>query len=309
MRLLRPLVVLCAVVAVAPLATSAAWAATTNATYNVWAWNVAGWTMHRGSTSDGLITALTASIRNRSAHFAGLNELCWSQYQAIQTNLRNSGWPQDSGNFSRFEASRDTVCNGEPFGNALFSKEPLGTANRFTLPSDGTAERRTLLCAPLASRPHLRFCTTHITPSNAVINGQKINEQQLNYVLNRLEEFSAAGDTVLIAGDFNAQPNYGRMNGWYSSTLDVPNNSGNYGHYRELDDLDSRCVGYGETTVADGDTGGPCGLGAKIDLIFVREDKIVGGYSGDSLAISTSCGGPCSDHRIVIGTVTVRVTL
>lgn len=309
MRFLRPVVLVCVALLSVLSNPSGASAATTNGTYNLWTWNVAGWKMHRGSTTDGLISALTDSIRNRNAHFAGLNELCWSQYKAIQANLRNSGWPQDSTNFSRFEASLDTVCNGEPFGNALFSKAPLGTANRFTLPSDGTAERRTLLCAPLANQPHLRFCTTHITPSNEVINGQKINEQQLNYVLDRLENFNTAGDTVLIAGDFNAQPNYARLDGWYSSSLDVSNNTNNRGHYRELDDLDSRCVGYGELTVADGDTGGPCGLGSKIDLIFVREDRLAGGYTGDSLAISTSCGGPCSDHRIVIGTVTVRVTV
>lgn len=290
--------------ATAPATASAA--ATVTATYHIWTWNVAGWAIHRGSTSDGLITALTNSIRNRSANFAALNELCWSQYKAIQSNLRNSGWPQDVANFSRFESSWDTVCNGEPFGNALFSKAPMGTANRFLLPQDTSPERRTLLCAPLTSRPHLRFCTTHITPSNEVVNGQNINVQQLEYVRARLEEFHAAGDTVLIAGDFNAQPNYGRLDNWYSPSLNVPNNIQNRGAYRELDDLEPGCVGYGETTVADGNTEGPCG-GKKIDLIFVREADLAGGYDGDSLSIATTCGGPCSDHRITIGTVTVRI--
>ena len=48
---------------------------------------VAGWAMHRGSTTDGLITVLSDSIRNRSSEFAAVNELCWSQYKAIQANL------------------------------------------------------------------------------------------------------------------------------------------------------------------------------------------------------------------------------
>ena len=49
-----------------------------------------------------------------------------------------------------------------------------------------------------------------------------------------------------------------------------------------------------------------CGQSKKLDLIFARQNRIVGGYSGDSLAISTSCGKACSEHDIVIGTVTVR---
>jgi endonuclease/exonuclease/phosphatase family metal-dependent hydrolase len=281
--------------------------AAVNASYTTWTWNVAGNTMHHGATGDGLITALADSIRNRGAHFAALNELCWSQYKAVQANLRGSGWPADVENFSRFEPHSATACGGEPYGVAIFSKAPLGAANRYALSSDGTSETRKLLCAPLEARPHLRFCTTHITPSNDVINGQKINERQLGEVLSRLEAFHAAGDTVLIAGDFNAQPHYGRLNSWYSDTLNVVNNDGNTGAYRELDDTDSRCVGYGETTTPDGNIEGLCGQGKKIDLTFVRQSRIVGSYSGDSLSISLSCGGPCSDHRIMIGTVTVIV--
>ncbi|MFG1842082.1 endonuclease/exonuclease/phosphatase family protein [Micromonospora sp. NPDC049175] len=283
-------------------------AATVTATYTGWTWNVAGWTIHRGVTNDGLIPALADSIRNRAANFAALNELCWSQYKAVQANLLASGWPQDDTNFSRFEAHSETACGGEPFGVALFSRAPLGAANRYALAADGTSERRKLLCAPLEARPHLRFCTTHITPSNAVINGKNINVTQLDEVRGRIDSFAANGDTVLIAGDFNAQPHYGRLDSWYSTTLNTPNNGANTGAYRELDDTDSRCPGYGETTVYDGNTEGLCGQGKKIDLIFVRNDRIAGSYSGDSLAISTTCGGPCSDHRIVIGTVTVSVT-
>ncbi|MEH0939100.1 endonuclease/exonuclease/phosphatase family protein [Micromonospora sp. CPCC 205543] len=283
-------------------------AATVNASYTSWTWNVAGWTLHRGVTNDGLIPALADSIRNRAADFAALNELCWDQYKAVQANLLASGWPQDDTNFARFETHSDTACGGQPFGLAIFSRAPLGAANRYALAEDGTTERRKLLCAPLAARPHLRFCTTHITPSNAVINGRNINVTQLDEVRSRLESFAAAGDTVLIAGDFNAQPHYGRLNTWYSSSLNTPNNSGNTGNYRELDDTDGRCPGYGETTVYDGNTEGLCDQGKKIDLIFVRGDRIAGTYSGDSLAIPTTCGGPCSDHRVVIGTVTVSVT-
>lgn len=67
--------------------------------------------------------------------------------------------------------------------------------------------------------------------------------------------------TVILAGDLNNQPDYARLDKWYSSSPNTPYNSANYGSYRELDDTDTRCAGYGEVTV---DNGGPCGLGRKM---------------------------------------------
>lgn len=278
---------------------------------DVWMWNVAGWSMHEGSTTNGMVDAAAASIQNRDADFAAFNELCRSQYDAIISRLRDDGWAEDPQNFSRFESNHDTGCGGGQYGNAIFSKRPLGAADRFTLPQDETAERRSVLCAGLETNPTLRFCTTHITPSNEVIDGEKINEQQLDYALALLEDYHDSGDSVVIAGDFNAQPNYGRMSGWYSSAVDTPNNSGNTGDYRELHDDDAdHCIGYGEYTVlGQWDPPGPCGEdGKKIDMIFVRENLLVGDYWGDALAISQDCGGPCSDHRILIGNATVDLS-
>lgn len=302
-------------------------AAATTATYNIWHWNVAGNTMHEGSTTDGMVAGAVSSIVARNASFVALNELCWGQYKAIQSRLRTEGWPVDATNYSRFATilgPRSSVCNGnEDFGNAIFSRQPLGAADRFTLPSDGGASKHNLLCDNLLNTPRMRFCTTHITTSNDVAdNGLQHNINQLNYVRERLEAYRAAGDTVVIAGDFNAQPHYGRLNNWYSNTLSTPNNGGNTGRYRELDDNDSgHCLGYGEWT-ATGTPGAvpPCSSTqpqGKLDLIFVRDDRIGSAYSGDSLAISTGCtgipatpaypAGSCSDHRIVIGTVTVLI--
>lgn len=310
MRLMKPFVTSLTAVAIIVAGPAPGHAATVDTTYRVWTWNVAGWAMHRGSTTNGLIPVLSNSIRAQGAHFAALNELCLGQHDAIRRNLRDSGWPQDRENFARFEVTNPAACNGQGVGIALFSKAPLGGSSRYTLPDDGRPENRKLLCAPLLNRPHMRFCTTHITTSNEVIDGEKINKRQLNYVRDRLEAFHSAGDTVIIAGDFNAQPDYGRLDGWYSTSLDVPNNRNNTGVYRELDDTEPTCAGYGETTVAPGNTEGPpCSPGKKIDLIFAREDRVIGAYTADSLAISTACGGPCSNHRILTGTVTLRVNL
>lgn len=281
-------------------------------TYRVWLWNVAGNLIHSGDTDTGLIAAAASSIVNRDADLVAFNELCRGQYRALQDALIARGWPADETNFARFSASRPggtSICNGTEYGNAIFSRRPLGGAERFTLPSDGSAEDRTMLCAPLSALPHLRFCTTHITTSNQPApDGVAHNIRQLRAVLDQIETYWAGGDTVLIAGDFNAQPDYARLDRFYAPSLDTPNNRDNRGHYRELDDDDrDHCRGYGEVTVDGPPTGGPCGEGSKIDLIFVREDRLAGPYSADSLAIASSCGGPCSDHRILTGEVTVHV--
>jgi endonuclease/exonuclease/phosphatase family metal-dependent hydrolase len=138
-------------------------------------------------------------------------------------------------------------------------------------------------------------------------------------VLDSLEGHAATEETVLLAGDLNAQPHYGRLDGWYDRSLTAPANDGNTGFYRELDDADPRCPGYGEAT-ALGPSGDlpPCGGGAKVDHVFVRSDRIAGPYSADALAIPHQCdgvpespgvraAGACSDHHVLLGTVTVRV--
>ncbi len=297
------------VVATLLVATPSASSARSTATYDVWQWNVAGDTMHDGSVTTGMVDAAAASITRRGIEFAALNELCWQQYLALKAQLRDAGWPQDATNFSRFAAQRSgsrSICRGEAFGVALFSTAPLGPARRWTLPSDRSPAQRQLLCAGPLDQPLVRYCTTHITTSGsrAAENGLPHNVNQLDFVLRRLEAYRAAGNTVVITGDFNAQPGYRRLDNWYSSSLDVPANRHNTGRYRELDDDDSTCLAYGEWTAVGrpgavppcAPSGGSCTASAsdgcgKIDLIFVRQDRIAGAYSADALEISTSCSG------------------
>ncbi|MFC5724946.1 endonuclease/exonuclease/phosphatase family protein [Streptomyces gamaensis] len=286
----------------------AAPAAEGTATYTVWEWNVAGDAMNHNSTTNGMVGAAARSIQNRGADFVALNELCASQYRALVDSLRTAGWPEDSTNFARFEGAYPAgkaACGGEEEGIAIFSKRPLGPADRFTLPDDGQREKRKLLCAPLKDKSHMRFCATHLTFVDA------FRKPQGDYVRDRLDDYYAKGDTVVVAGDFNMQPDWGRMDEWYSTAVNTPNNGRNTGRYRELDDNDPvNCPGYGESTVSTADPGdlSPCGTGKKIDFIFVREDRIAGEYSAHALAPSTACGGGlCSDHRVLTGSVTVAV--
>lgn len=275
-------------------------------TYRVWQWNVAGNTLHRGSTTDGLAVVAASSVVARRSDFAAFNEVCHGQFQRIRQNLIDAGWPEDPETFDRFEpgipAGDPEVCGGDSYGIALFSKAPLGPADRRTLPDDGTGERRTLLCAPTGGPVHVRFCTTHIGISQDVAeNGRLYSANQLDDVLEAVERYHADGDTVILAGDFNAQPTYDRLWPYYTR---------HGGHYRELDDDDTdHCPGYGEWTADDvPGTAPPCGEKAKIDMIFVREDAIVGPYSADALPIPRQCAGvpACSDHRILTGKVVLK---
>ncbi|MFC8173492.1 endonuclease/exonuclease/phosphatase family protein [Streptomyces sp. NPDC057242] len=296
-------------------ATAAQAGTTSTTTYTVWQWNVAGQKLNAGSPTTGMVRGAVGSIVNRGADFAAFNELCASQWRELVTQLRAANWPEDPDNFGRFEPSRaaDTgVCNGEEFGNAIFSKRPLGTADRIKLPDDGTVEKRNMLCAPLLADPATRFCTTHITVAS---DADKL--KQLAAVQTRIDAWARSGQTVMIAGDFNVQPHYPSLNTFYSATLNTSVNGGNTGLFRELDDNDSaHCPGYGEWTADDATVGpSPCGTMRKIDLIFVPEAALAApnSYSADSLAISTDCArtktspdGRCSDHRILVGTATVK---
>jgi endonuclease/exonuclease/phosphatase (EEP) superfamily protein YafD len=294
-------------VAVAATAVGLAWTApaTVTATYTVLTWNVAGWAMHGGNPDDELVPAISGSIQRSGAQLVALNEVCDEQFQAVRAGLAAARWADDPTNFARFEPQGATACGGQAFGLAIFSTAPLGAANRYTLSSDGTPEGRSLLCVPLQSRRHLRFCTTHITPANNVIDGRRINQTQLDEVRRRLESFNEDGDTVLVAGDLNAQPHYRALDPWYSPALATAHNASNTGAYRELDDTDPRCAGYGESTTP-GTGGGLCGQSPKIDLIFVRANRIAGPYSADALAFASCGASACSDHRALLGTVRVH---
>jgi endonuclease/exonuclease/phosphatase family metal-dependent hydrolase len=312
-RLAGLLVAFVLAVAAASPATAAAPPPIT-ASYTVWSWNVSGWEINGASTTNRMVDSAVASIQNRGAQFVVLNELCWQQYKEIQSRLAAAGWPQDATNFSRFEKQRGDKCKNQLFGVAIFSKFPLGPVESVTLPQDQSDEQRKLLCAPLVAQPHLRFCGTHVSPSQKPLQGQaegNANLAQLQTILGRLEQQNANGDTTLIAGDFNAEPDFGRLDDWYDSELVTDYNKLNRGQYRELDDTEATCPGYGEATT-ENNIDGACDQPKKIDFIWVRKNHLAGPYSEDSLAISHSCTSrtgdtACSDHRIITGTVKVSI--
>lgn len=298
------------------------------AAYRVWHWNVAGSTLHDGRTDTGMVAEAVGSIRAQDPDFVSFNEICRTQYEAIRDLLKAAPAPgaapwTSATDYARFATSRKAgtgICQGEAFGNALFSKRNLGISRTYVLPPDHTEEEaladprvedRTMLCAPLADQPNMKFCTTHITGSNRrlpdPVTSPKINTQQLNEVKAILDGFAANEQSYLLAGDLNARPGYSRLD----PLMTV---------HTELDGADPlHCPGYGEwtamTTTPD-TSPEACASNegnVKLDFVLARTGQMDGTYTADSKAIPASCkldGEPnrlCSDHRVLTGTAHLAV--
>ncbi|MEU2550046.1 endonuclease/exonuclease/phosphatase family protein [Streptomyces roseolus] len=306
-------------------------------TYTAWTWNISGHKMNHGRVDSGLVEEAVGSIRRaeNAVDFVSFNEICHSQYRAIRTQL--ASWNPDNPSYARFQeaipagskgADGRSICGGESFGKALFSSHQLGGAEYRTFAqesglsywsADGVEHpvMNGLLCAPLAARPTMKFCSVHIGPVSTT--ERPYGHRQLVELDGILDGFAAAGQTYMIAGDFNAEPDYDRLNRFYAKEVPEPAGSrkeaDNYGEHRELDDMDVSCPGYGEETSANPLAGLPCGKPRpKIDMIFVRADRLASpDYSADSKAIpfcteidangalKTGSTEPCSDHRVLIG--------
>ncbi|MFH9955101.1 endonuclease/exonuclease/phosphatase family protein [Streptomyces roseolus] len=312
-------------------------------TYTAWTWNISGHKMNHGRTDSGLIEEAVGSIRRaeNAVDFVSFNEICYSQYRAVRAQL--ASWNPDNPSFARFQeaipagskgADGRRICGGESFGKALFSRHRLGDAEYRTFAQESGLYYRSddgvrrplmngLLCAPLVDRPAMRFCSVHIGPIST--RKKPYGHHQLVELDGILDGFADAGLTYMIAGDFNANPDYDRLNRLYAPEVPEPSGSRgrapNYDEDRELDDTDSSCPGYGEETSAEPQAGLPCGLSRpKIDMIFVRGDRLASpDYSADAKAIP-SCteideagalkpgnSEPCSDHRVLIGRATLLV--
>ena len=261
-------------------------------TYRVMQWNIAGGKENDCRTA-GIARAVLRFIREKGSQFISLNEVCRSQYEAIRDALADR-W----GKTTRFSAFA-------PLGRvgvAIFSRFDLRDVFEVKIGEDSYGDRK-LLCARMRTREHMRFCATHLSPGA----GRRV---QLSRVMSRLENWwDNRRDTVILAGDFNLEPNDSAFDEVYASGANHPDhNPANRGAYRELDDGDrGHCLGYGENTGMHR-SGGGCGNGRRIDLIFARANRIVDGrYGSDTVNVPTDCTGACSDHRAVFGWVRLRV--
>lgn len=266
-------------------------------TFRVMHWNIAGGKENDCATG-GITRAVRRFVRERDIDFVGLNEVCPAQYAAIRDALRAQWGLDPDARFAAFVGDE----TGRVVGNAIYARLPITGVTRHAVGEDRYGIRN-LLCARVATLPHLRFCSTHLTP------GDTAAARQLGRVMDRVEGWWAdRRDTVILSGDLNLQADHPALDAVYASAVDTRNNRNNRGRYREVDDDDpAHCRGFGERTLP-GTRGGPCREGGKIDFIFVRQNRIVSGnYDGDTLNIPADCTGVCSDHRPVIGRVRLRI--
>jgi endonuclease/exonuclease/phosphatase family metal-dependent hydrolase len=248
-----------------------------------------------------MVATAVDQIIDSGAQFATFNELCRNQFRAIRSRLAARGWPLEPNHtFGYFHTLRRAPDNGTrhcgevntgEYGNAVFSKRPLGPAIRVTLPYAGEVrwgvrDDRGLLCASLRDRPAMSICTTHITVYPAKKPAQVAKVRQV----------LAGLDAFLIGGDFNMEPARAPFDAFYPASIASPANHDNHGAFHELDDVDPA---YPEGTGAGTGAGGH----VKIDYLFAPRDRLVQGvpYRLQTHVVPQTCGGPCSDHRPVFG--------
>lgn len=283
-------------------------------------WNIAG---SHASFAGGveLMQAVHQEINRTGADVVVLNEICTGQYKLLQKALQQQGWPHDRGNFSRLQVmGTHTGCKGttaqQKVGMAIFSKRPFtaGLSSHQLFPPDPVfGDRKHFVsCATDKAQRRLRLCFTHISAVADKYAGQA------ETAVWHLKQYAEAGNAVMVAGDFNIQPHEPQLDSLYHGSVDTENNGNNTGLYRELDDTDAFCRGYGAITKATRGRGEPppC-LGSgdvakkKIDMIFVNHSKIRGTYRATVEPIPR-CNGTesrplCSDHHAVTGRVTLEV--
>ncbi len=263
-------------------------------------WNIAGG-KENGCQTEGITRAVVRYVREHDVDFVGLNEVCPAQYDSIRKALQRHWGKGRTAKFSAYVGDGDGNHAGHTVGNAIFSKKNLEDVLKLKVGEDQFGNRN-LLCARVKNKPHLRFCSAHLTPGDAAAR------RQLVTVKKRIERFwTERKDTVILAGDLNLNADDRGLDILYSENANTRNNGGNRGKYREADDADdNNCRGYGEQSHAG--NGGPCGRGGKIDFVFARQNRIVDGdHSGDTLNIPQDCTGVCSDHRAVVGRYTVKI--
>jgi endonuclease/exonuclease/phosphatase family metal-dependent hydrolase len=96
------------------------------------------------------------------------------------------------------------------FGNAVLSRWPMSKSHFLELPRGGTDERRTLLCAEIASPfGAIPFFVTHL---NWKFDDGHVRAAQLREIVLQIEAFAKPdGFPAVLVGDMNAEPDSDEM--------------------------------------------------------------------------------------------------
>jgi endonuclease/exonuclease/phosphatase family metal-dependent hydrolase len=263
-------------------------------------WNIAGGAMHHGRTDTGMTAAVVRLVKQSGAQYISLNEVCYPQYLDIVSRLIDDGYLPKRRGHATFAPSRNTTCVSDgvtPYGNALLSIrrfDQVDTVQLERLPGGvesqnrGGAEWRTVVCVHDAVST-LAVCGTHIT-THADLRLRQV--AQVGRLSRRL---IAAGETPVVAGDFNVERDQ-------TSVLETT----------MVSTADPAVGATGSATAV------PEQPGKVIDYVFASAKHLVETRSPSLVAIPERCWVPkwtqdtarmlpCSDHRPFIAEFTVRV--
>ncbi len=182
-----------------------------------------------GTDSRGSITSrvsrILAAVDNYIPHAITFNEICYSQYRNIRSELALRGYGATyvsttvGGQCDNYDAAW-----GQGFGLAVFFKGTVPNVQQaYSLPSAAGEEVRKMLCTDVVlDGVPIKLCTVHITNRSS-------KSAQIQQVANLTSGWIQSGLPVILTGDFNVVPTDTSLNLIYA-------HSGGTGLFREADE-------------------------------------------------------------------------
>ena len=240
--------------------------------------NACGNVCNHGSNG-AVVDAIRDAILDLRPHAVSVNEVCRSQFRALQRHLDRGGYAM-RGRWVLTNAT-DHDCDGHRFGNGVLVRGEVLRSRSWALPFPEDETRKLVCVATRFGGRRTDVCSTHIT------NGKHKNAQ-VRRVARIVTPWVRAGRPVVVMGDFNVTPTDDRLDRLYVESLGL----GADGVFQEAD------AGHGE--------GRPCRCGEsthdsgrKLDYIFLSAPQ----WRWVSADATTS---DHSDHDPIHGWATLR---
>ncbi|MFD9335131.1 endonuclease/exonuclease/phosphatase family protein [Streptomyces sp. NPDC060028] len=277
-------------------------------------WNICGAAQNcqnRGATGDGTsVVRLAEQVEARHPDLLGVNEICRSQFEALQRLVSIRGWRME-GSYAQMHDNVRSCGSDGSYGLAIFSREPLtappkyrafaSTSEEYVAQGRAEQVRRGMLCAPTT----VKYRRVMLCGAHAGTEPEQLAEMQGWFADPAL---FPADLPVVFAGDLNQQPNEASLAGLYSHTRGEKDTYEPRGRFIEADEGDRswfrqgaaggvRCDAPGVTRCRNGAP--TADDGRKIDYIFATEAHFTGpeGRTEDF---------PESDHVLYEGTFRFR---
>lgn len=175
------------------------------------------------------------------------------------------------------------------FVNFAYASQPAGSA-------PFNPQQTGLICATFTKGGHdIRVCSTHL-PTSSTVDMSGIRDSDVSEIRNKVINWMSQGMGVVIAGDFNDNPNKARMYKMYNINLPDTESIGRLNEACQLK------TGFAPARRGEGTSTGD----EKIDYVFFSSNMsaMSSGLSCD--VISSNVGGIFySDHSMLRGTATM----